>query len=415
MRSRTTHFRAGARANDALFGALAALVFASACSKPAVRVPPHLQIEPLPLAAAAPSLAPNVTVTGDHALVSWLETQGRTALLKFAERTPSGWSEPRTVSSGTDWFVNQADVPSVLRLDDGTLAAHWLQNADAGEEAYDLRIAFSRDEGKTWTAPFSPHHDGTKTQHGFASLFQAPGAGLGVVWLDGRAVVKENDNMSLRSAIFDRSGVQHSETLIDDRVCDCCPTATALTADGPIVAFRDRSAAEIRDIAVARLVGGRWTASKSVHDDAWQVEACPVNGPAINAAVRTVVVAWFTGRDDQGKAFAAFSHDAGTTFGAPIRLDDGTSLGRVGIQLLDDRSAVATWVEYADGRAQLRSRWIDSGGGRGAAQSVAGLGAQRTGGYPRLVRRGGELLVAWTESSDGKSMVRTAAAAVRRD
>ena len=28
--------------------------------------------------------------------------------------------------------------------------------------------------------------DGTKTEHGFASLFQMPGSGFGVVWLDGR-------------------------------------------------------------------------------------------------------------------------------------------------------------------------------------------------------------------------------------
>ena len=53
-------------------------------------------------------------------------------------------------------------------------------------DAYDVRLAWSKDGGHTWSAPTSPHHDGTKTEHGFASLFQAPGAGLGVVWLDGR-------------------------------------------------------------------------------------------------------------------------------------------------------------------------------------------------------------------------------------
>src|SRR5206468_6980155 len=236
-------------------------------------------------------------------------------------------SEARTVASGDDWFVNSADVPSVLRLDDGTLAAHWLQNTEVNEEAYDLRIAFSKDDGKTWTAPVSPHHDGTKTQHGFASLFQAPGAGLGLVWLDGRAVVKENDNMSLRTAVFDRNRAQVSESLIDDRVCDCCPTATATTSDGPIVAFRDRSAGEVRDISVSRLVAGRWSPPAPVHDDGWQIAACPVNGPAISARGGAVGVGWMSGKDDQGKAFAAFSNNAGATFGPPIRLDDGSSLG----------------------------------------------------------------------------------------
>jgi hypothetical protein len=383
----------------------------AACSRSTAQRPVALKLEPLALGAVEPSLAPQLTVTGDSAIVSWIETQGQTSLLKFAQRIASGWSEPRTAASGTDWFVNWADVPSVLRLDDGTLAAHWLQNTDVASEAYDLRIAFSKDAGTTWTSPVSPHHDGTRTEHGFASLFQAPGAGLGLVWLDGRTLEsdggKGNDSMSLRAAVFDRTGAQLSESLVDERVCDCCPTSVAITSDGPIVAFRDRSAAEVRDIAVARTVGARWSPPTAVHDDGWQIAACPVNGPAVTAKGRIAAVAWMTGKDDKGRAFAAFSKDGGATFGAPIRLDDSASLGRVDIELLDDESAIASWVEFADQRAQLRIRWIDSSGARGPAQTVAGLGAERASGHPRLGRRGHELLIAWTETSDGRSAVRT--------
>src|SRR2546427_1622357 len=117
-----------------------------------------------------------------------------------------------------------------------------------------------------------------------------------------------------------------------------------------------------------------------------------------------------TAKDDQGRAFAAFSSDAGATFGPPIRLDDGGSLGRVGIALMDDESAVASWIEFTNQRAQLRIRRIDPSGARGPAQMVAGVGAERTSGYPRLARRGDELLLAWTETSDGRSAVRTAVA-----
>jgi hypothetical protein len=391
------------------------LLLHGACSRATARRPVELKLEPLALGAVEPSLAPQLTISGDSAIVSWIETQGQTSLLKFAQRIASGWSEPRTVASGTDWFVNWADVPSVLRLDDGTLAAHWLQNTDVASEAYDLRIAFSKDAGVTWTSPVSPHHDGTKTEHGFASLFQAPGAGLGLVWLDGRALAsdlgKGNDSMSLRAAVFDRTGVQLSESLVDERVCDCCPTAVAITSDGPIVAFRDRSPTEIRDIAVARTVAARWSPPTAVHDDGWQIAACPVNGPAVTANGRIAAVAWMTGKDDKGRAFAAFSKDGGATFGAPIRLDDSASIGRVDIELLDDESAIASWVEFADQRAQLRIRWIDSSGARGPAQTVAGLGVERSSGQPRLGRRGHELLIAWTETSDGRSAVRTVAGA----
>src|SRR5207344_1600525 len=104
--------------------------------------------------------------------------------------------------------------------------------------------AFSKDDGRTWSAPVTPHHDGTKSQHGFATLFQAPGAGLGLIWLDGRSIDEASgrDDMSVRSATFDRDGKEIAETIVDERACDCCPTAVAITSDGPIAAFRDRSA-----------------------------------------------------------------------------------------------------------------------------------------------------------------------------
>ena len=34
---------------------------------------------------------------------------------------------------------------------------------------------------------------------------------------------------------------------------ECCPTTAAMTADGPIVAYRDRSPEEVPDIYITRL------------------------------------------------------------------------------------------------------------------------------------------------------------------
>ena len=374
-----------------------------------------LQLQSLDAPTAAARAVPQLVVSGGRAVLSWVETEDvgddSVSTLRFSERTPSGWSSPRVASSGKDWFVNEADVPSVVRLDDGTLAAHWLLTTDADNEGYDLQLSFSHDDGRAWAAPVSPHHDGTKTQHGFASLFQMPGAGLGLGWLDGRAVKAEGDDMSLRAAIFDRNGKQTSESLIDSRVCDCCPTAIAITANGPVVVYRDRSAGDIRDIAVSRFVGGQWTAPRTVHDDGWKITACPVNGPAVSASGRQMAVAWMTAKGEDGMAFAAFSSDAGATFGAPVRLDDQRSVGRVGIALLDDGSAIASWVEFVDRRSKLRVRRIAPSGERGPAQTV-GLDRDRTTGYPRMVRRGPEILFAWTEEHDGRPRMRTAAAAL---
>jgi hypothetical protein len=93
----------------------------------------------------------------------------------------------KVVATGTDWFVNWADVPSVMRLDDGGLVGHWLQKSGSSAYAYDVKLSRSGDDGRSWSPAFTPHSDGTKTEHGFASLLQMPGAGLGLLWLDGRA------------------------------------------------------------------------------------------------------------------------------------------------------------------------------------------------------------------------------------
>jgi hypothetical protein len=164
------------------------------------------------------------------------------------------------------------------------------------------------------------------------------------------------------------------------------------------VAYRDRSATEIRDIYVSKFVAGKWSEPAPVHRDNWQIAACPVNGPALSASGKNVALAWFTAKGDEGHTFVACSADSGRTCGEPIRLDDASALGRVDLALLDDGSAAATWLEFAEGKAQFRMRRISPSGERSAAVTVAGLSANRASGYPRMAQSGAELIFAWTES-----------------
>lgn len=381
-----------------------------------------LAVQPIPSPSGPNSSEPQLAVSDRGVMLSWTETAQDSYTLKFAERTASGWSASGTAASGSDWFASYADPPSVIRLSDGTLLATWQVTTDEALEAADLNLTYSKDEGKTWARSFLPHHDRTKTQHAFPSFFELPGSAVGMVWLDGRlgAADPENGPMSLRYAAFDASWKQTADAAIDTRVCECCSTTTAVTSDGVVAAFRDRSDKEIRDIAVARLENGKWTASAPVHNDNWEVYACPVNGPSISARERQAVVGWFTVKNDLGQAWAAFSNDAGRTWGEPIRLDDAGSLGRLDVELLDDQSAVATWVEYANGRGQVRMRRIESSGTKSPAIVVAGAEGGRSSGFPRLARHGGELVFAWTESggsgdgSEPVQSVHTAVAALPR-
>jgi hypothetical protein len=364
-----------------------------------------LRIVPLVSPAATPAGEPQLSVSNRGVLLSWIERAGSQATLKFAERTGSGWSAPRVVASGGDWFVNWADVPSVVRLANGTLAAHWLQKSGPGTYAYDVRLSHSTDDGRTWSPSFLPHHDRTKTEHGFASLFAMPAGGLGLVWLDGRAMGSgtgaDQGAMTLRSAAFDRAWRQTADLVVDPRVCECCPTSAAVTSEGPIVAFRNRTADEIRDIYISRLEGERWTEPVPVHNDGWRIAACPVNGPMLSARGRDVAIAWFTMKGGQGQVFAAFSTDAGRSFGTPFRVDEAGALGRVDIELLPDGAGVVSWIEHSGGQAEFRLRRIERSGARGDAVTIAPVSATRTSGYPRMAWDGRELVFAWVEISRG--------------
>lgn len=356
-------------------------------------------IQPLSSPAGIDTESPQLTVEGDRAILSWLERHEEHATLKFAERTTSGWSQPRTVVSGSNVMVNAADVPSVRTLPDGTLVAAWLK-AGSDPEGYDLQLSWSK-EGRTWSPAVSPHRSDPTAQHGFASLFPTPGGGVGLIWLDGR----ESVGMTLRSAEYGPDRVKRRESSVDDRVCECCPTSAATTAEGPIVVFRDRSAEEIRDIAVSRFVGGKWTAPAPVHRDGWKIAGCPINGPSVSASGTDVAVAWFTVQGESGRAFAAFSSDAGRTFGPPIRVDDGVAIGRVQIRVLKDRSAAVSWIESLKTGSQLKVRRIERTGERLASVSVA---VAMGNAHPRMAYARDELLLAWVENTRGTTRIRTA-------
>lgn len=376
-------------------------------------------VEEIPSPAAPGSGEPNLALgPGDDVHLTWIEPDGEGHALRFATGSGAGWSVPRTIARGRDWFINWADFPALVELPDGTLAAHWLQKSGPGTYAYDVRVTRSTDGGTTWSQPVTPHRDGTETEHGFVSLFPWEDDALALVWLDGRkyAGVEPGDpgaEMTLRSARIGEAAVE-GEALLDDRVCDCCQTDAALTSKGPIVVYRDRSAEEIRDISVVRWEDGSWSAPSAIHADGWEIAACPVNGPAVAAREDAVTVAWFTAASDTMRVRLARSPDAGATFGSPVRIDAGSPEGRVDLALLDDGDALVVWLERSEeGEGRVLARRAAPDGGLGAPVTVARTSYARSSGFPRLAVAGDRAVFAWTDPGE-PPRVRTAAIALDR-
>ena len=366
------------------------------------------QLTPLPSPAGPRSGEPFLASDAAGAVhMTWIErTSDSTHAVRYARLDGETWSAPATVVERHDLFVNWADYPSVIATPSGRLLVHWLQRSGAGRYAYDVRIAQSSDRGKSWSDGAILHSDRSAGEHGFVALWTVPGDSVGAAWLDGRhmstgAGEHAKGAMTVQSVSVGPSGALGSEQPVDLRTCDCCQVAATVTPAGPVIAYRDRTDDEIRDIAVARQVDGKWTVPSIVYADGWHIEACPVNGPALAARGDTVAIAWFTGAQDTARVRVAFSTDGGQRFGAPARVDGGAPAGRVGLTLDENGDAIVSWLERIPPEdAEVRVRRVSRAGEMGAPVTVSRTKAARASGFPRIVRRGGTIVAAWTVPGD---------------
>ena len=345
------------------------------------------------------------------AFLSWLEPAGDSYALQVATSAGDAWSAPGTVATGDDWFVNWADFPSVTPIGGGVLAAHWLVYQQQGF-GYDAVLAMSADGGATWSDPFPLHVDGTDTEHGFATLFPWQD-GLGAVWLDGRNYIQDGEfafeneageplGMSLRYALFGADGERRTSEELDPLACDCCQTDVAFSGADALLAFRDRTTSEVRDIVVRRLTSDGWQPPIPLAPDNWVLEACPINGPAIAARDDQVAVAWFSAADNRPLVRVARSNDGGRTFGDAMDLDSSGSFGHVDIAALPNAETAVSWLRSeADGLA-LVLRLIDRAGEFGEPVTVATIDIAGPLDFPQMVFDGTRLVFAWTDFGDAQ-------------
>lgn len=387
---------------------LAAVLFTTGCVAP-------VEVVEVTVPTAGTSATPHLARMADGSpVLSWVETSGDHAMLKYARLDGGRWTPPVMVASGNNWFLNWADFPSVSPITERLWAAHWPKKKPGGTYSYDVNLSLSNDGGRTWSAALIPHQDDTATEHGFVSLFPW-GNAAGAIWLDGRNMSSDTQHgaghgagaMTLRAARIGADGTILARTLLDEQVCDCCQTDVAIAAAGPVAVYRDRTAGEVRDVYTSRITAAGWSRGAAVHKDGWVIAGCPVNGPAIAASGNTVVAAWFTAAGDQPRVLFSRSNDGGQSFGPAIDIDAGRVVGRVDVELLA-AGAVVSWLRYAGDAGELVVRHIGPGGRRGPVQRIATTTTARSSGFPQMMRAGNQLVFAWTDTGGETTRVRSA-------
>jgi len=356
-----------------------------------------LKVEPIPNPSSVGSLQASWTIAKDGSpLLSWIETQkDESYTLKYSIRHGGQWSEPRTIAAHRQFFRQPAELPEVTSLSDGTLVAHWVEAPSEGSDAEFSYVSVSHD-GLKWSAPVMIHKDRSMVQHGLASIVASGDHETSIVWLE--ALKGEDAPVSLKRSVIDAQGKLIKEEILDSDVCACCPTSVVKTARGLLVAYRDHTPEDIRDISVVRFENGRWTAPKNINPDKWKLDACPTNAAAAAAKGDRVAIAWYTGAQEMPREQIVFSTDGGTTFSKPVLFSTGRSFGYTSIALDEQGGALVSWLEQGGDGARILVRQISAAGAPGPVIQVA-QGSRRNLGYPRILQTGNDTWIAWTSSA----------------
>jgi hypothetical protein len=187
---------------------------------------------------------------------------------------------------------------------------------------------------------------------------------------------------------------------VGTEACPCCKTSLALGEGGRVyLAWRQVLPGELRHIAAASSADGGETfnAPVIVSDDRWEINACPVSGPAlVTSGGGGVRVVWYTeGQAGPRGLYASESRDGGRTFAPRRTVAEGGVRGTP--QLMPDGRGGSV-VVYED-EAIREARLDGTGGATDPPSSVVG------GEAPAAALGGGRLYVAYT-SGGGVWLVR---------
>ncbi|MDG2235465.1 MAG: sialidase [Flavobacteriaceae bacterium] len=357
---------------------------------------------------AQPSL-----VSGEGSLsLSWISSnEGEKSTLNFSQFKEGKWINTQTMATGSDWFVNWADFPAHA-INENLILSSYLKKSDSGTYTYDVILSLQKLSGEKVKEDFLLHTDGVKAEHGFVSIIPNHNQGFFITWLDGRNTVnKDLDGhhkpMTIRFAEITNKGDIIDENELDSATCDCCQTSIAVTNNGPVVVYRDRSEKEVRDIYIVRKTNGIWDDPIPVHNDGWEINGCPVNGPKVASNSNNLAVSWFTVSSKNPTVNLSFSKSNGASFGTPIKINDEDAIGRVDVAFLNPQEVLVSYIEGDDVGTYLRIKKVSIDGKVSAPITISKIDGGRNSGVPQLEILDNEAFIVWTVFEGKKNQLKT--------
>jgi hypothetical protein len=372
----------------------------------------EVHIQEIPFFYDNSNAQPNLVSYNGSLSLSWISSKEENrASLNYSQYKEGRWIKPQVITSGSDWFVNWADFPAHAINQDLIITSH-LKKSASGTYTYDVVLNLQKLSGEKIRENFLLNTDGVKAEHGFVSIMANNEKGFFITWLDGRNTIEkklEGDHkpMTIRFAEITDKGDVIKESELDASTCDCCQTSIAITNDGPIVVYRDRSEEEVRDIYSVKNINGTWEKPNAVHDDGWIINGCPVNGPKVAVNSKNLAVSWFTVSNNHPLVNVSFSKNNGNSFGAPLKVNDHDAIGRVDVAFLNDEEVIVSYMEVDDIGTYLRIKKVSFDGKISEPITISKIDGGRNTGVPQLEIIDSEIFIVWTIFLDGMNQLKS--------
>ena len=372
----------------------------------------EVHIQEIPFFYDNSNAQPNLVSYNGSLSLSWISSKEENrASLNYSQYKEGRWIKPQVITSGSDWFVNWADFPAHAINQDLIITSH-LKKSASGTYTYDVILNLQKLSGEKIRENFLLNTDGVKAEHGFVSIMANNEKGFFITWLDGRNTIEkklEGDHkpMTIRFAEITDKGDVIKESELDASTCDCCQTSIAITNDGPIVVYRDRSEEEVRDIYIVKNINGTWEKPNAVHDDGWIINGCPVNGPKVAVNSKNLAVSWFTVSNNHPLVNVSFSKNNGNSFGAPLKVNDHDAIGRVDVAFLNDEEVIVSYMEVDDIGTYLRIKKVSFDGKISEPITISKIDGGRNTGVPQLEIIDSEIFIVWTIFLDGMNQLKS--------
>lgn len=334
---------------------------------------------------------------------------GQDVYVDYSEDHGASYSTPVKVNVHPQRLIARAeDRPSITVDAKGRIAVLYLADGPKGLTNY---FSYSTDGGKHFSAPVRVNEDTQGAKLYEAVMVAAPSDRLYLFWNDERG--QDPSAITGQEAALYYASTDRPETpafpnrKIKEGMCNCCRIAVDIDTDGfPVVFGRFVFAGSVRDHGILKMTtNGPSGESWRVTYDEWQIEACPMHGPALSIAQDgRYHIAWFTqGRTRQG-LFYAYSDDQGKHFSQPMPFSNTEALaGHADVLALGNR-VVLVWKEF-DGKKTrimaMQSR--DRGGTWSPVREVADSGSESD--HPFVITDGKAIFLSWNALDHGYRLI----------